>query len=485
MSRDERELGAAAARAAGARRGRGRGALVGGRPRRLRGARAPLRPSRRTRRLALALAGGAVALAIGLSPAGAKVGDLVADVRRDRRAGREAGAALAAGGGRAAGRVPTRRLDGRARTARSGCSATTTTATWSPNGVYVAATNGRELVALEPDGDVRWTYTAPGEVRDPRWAGTAVDTRIAYRSGDDLRVIAGDGSGDTDHLIARDVAPVAPAWRPVGESKLDRGRRRSGRTCSATSTASGTVRTRRRRHRRARADDPATACGSIRALGRAHAATEDRALSPDGSRDSRRSSTSGAATGCSSPGAAAAREVLFSAPRRPHRPDLVAGRPLAAGRLAGGRPVAVHRRRAAPPRGRLRPDLGAVRPRRRRRGPVPARRRLDAAGALSRPAGSVRAERSRDTNICSWPTTRPARGPPARADRARDRVAGGADHRRLGPLARAGRRVRPPQGLGRAPAVARPASGSPGAARSRRARRASTSASRGRCASCR
>jgi hypothetical protein len=78
-------------------------------------------------------------------------------------------------------------------------------------------------VALEPDGDVRWTYTAPGPVRDPRWTGTAVDTRIAYRSGDDLRVIAGDGSADSDHLIARDVAPVAPAWRPAGESKLDPG----------------------------------------------------------------------------------------------------------------------------------------------------------------------------------------------------------------------------------------------------------------------
>ena len=42
--------------------------------------RSPLAPARRTRRLVLALAGGAAALAIGLSPAGAKVGELVREM---------------------------------------------------------------------------------------------------------------------------------------------------------------------------------------------------------------------------------------------------------------------------------------------------------------------------------------------------------------------------------------------------------------------
>ena len=193
---------------------------MGGRPRRLRGARGPPRPSRRTRRLALAVGGGAVALAIGLSPAGAKVADLVGDAvgigepdaKPALRSLPAAGDLLVSSpaGVWVVGDDGAKRLLGDYEDA-----------TWSPNAVYVAATTGRDLVALEPDGDVRWTYTAPGEVRDPRWAGTSVDTRIAYRSGSDLRVIVGDGNGDTDHLIARDVAPVAPAWRPVAESKLD------------------------------------------------------------------------------------------------------------------------------------------------------------------------------------------------------------------------------------------------------------------------
>jgi hypothetical protein len=35
---------------------------------------------------------------------------------------------------------------------------------------------------------------------------------VAYLSGPTLRVIAGDGTAD--HLLASDIAPVAPAWRP-------------------------------------------------------------------------------------------------------------------------------------------------------------------------------------------------------------------------------------------------------------------------------
>ena len=85
-------------------------------------------------------------------------------------------------------------------------------ASWSPFGRYVVATRDNELAALEPDGDVRWTLSRPG-VRDARWGGTAVDTRIAYLSRNELRVVAGDGTGD------RAVGPalaVAPAWRPGG-----------------------------------------------------------------------------------------------------------------------------------------------------------------------------------------------------------------------------------------------------------------------------
>lgn len=84
-------------------------------------------------------------------------------------------------------------------------------ASWSPRGLFVAATGGHQLVALEPNGDVRWTVSRPQPVADARWLpGTGF--RIAYRVGGELRVVGGDGTGD--RLVAKRVAPVAPAWRP-------------------------------------------------------------------------------------------------------------------------------------------------------------------------------------------------------------------------------------------------------------------------------
>jgi hypothetical protein len=85
---------------------------------------------------------------------------------------------------------------------------------WSPFGRFVVAVGAdrRELVALEPGGDVRWSLARPGPVRLPRWSGTETDTRVAYISGRALRVVAGDGT--VDRLLARRVGPVAPAWRP-------------------------------------------------------------------------------------------------------------------------------------------------------------------------------------------------------------------------------------------------------------------------------
>jgi hypothetical protein len=89
-------------------------------------------------------------------------------------------------------------------------------ASWSPRGLFVAATGGHQLIALEPDGDVRWTVSRPQAVADARWLpGTGF--RIAYRVGGGLRVVGGNGEGD--RLVAERVAPVAPAWRP-GEERL-------------------------------------------------------------------------------------------------------------------------------------------------------------------------------------------------------------------------------------------------------------------------
>jgi hypothetical protein len=84
-------------------------------------------------------------------------------------------------------------------------------ASWSPFGRFVVAARANELVALEPDGTVRWSLARP-DVRLPRWGGTRTDTRIAYFSRGDLRVVGGDGKGD--RLLDAGVALRAPEWRP-------------------------------------------------------------------------------------------------------------------------------------------------------------------------------------------------------------------------------------------------------------------------------
>jgi len=183
--------------------------------------RAPAPSPQRTRRALLALAVGAAALAFGLSPAGARVGELVGDVvgigaedaKPQLRSLPAAGELLV----ESEQGVWIVREDGSKRLLGD-----YDQASWSPRGLFVAATLDRELVALEPDGDVRWTIPAPGRVRDPRWGGNELDTRIAYRSDEDLRVVPGDGDQSEDRLIARDVAPQAPAWLPPSpDSKLD------------------------------------------------------------------------------------------------------------------------------------------------------------------------------------------------------------------------------------------------------------------------
>jgi hypothetical protein len=85
-------------------------------------------------------------------------------------------------------------------------------ASFSPSARFVVATRGRRVVALEPDGDPRWSVTRPRPVADARWAPSP-GFRVAYREEDTLRVVAGDGTGD--RLLAENIAEVAPAWQPV------------------------------------------------------------------------------------------------------------------------------------------------------------------------------------------------------------------------------------------------------------------------------
>jgi len=82
-------------------------------------------------------------------------------------------------------------------------------AAWSPRGRFVIAARGPELIAVDLRGRRRWSLAAGGDVRDPRWSPSGY--RVAYRAGDELRVVAGDGTGD------RALGPAgaaAPAWRP-------------------------------------------------------------------------------------------------------------------------------------------------------------------------------------------------------------------------------------------------------------------------------
>jgi dipeptidyl aminopeptidase/acylaminoacyl peptidase len=166
-------------------------------------------------RLAVAFAAVTLLAALLLSPAGAAVRDWVDDAITTSTPRPEPGLAEIPGGGRLLVQSAvgpwvvqpdgSRRLLGDYEEA-----------TWSPRGLFVGAASGRTLSAVEPDGDPRWSITAPARVADPRWSPSGY--RIAYRAGSDLRVVTADGTAD--HLIAETTAPVAPAWAPAGGSQL-------------------------------------------------------------------------------------------------------------------------------------------------------------------------------------------------------------------------------------------------------------------------
>lgn len=87
-------------------------------------------------------------------------------------------------------------------------------ATWSPHGLFVGASKRHQLAALTPKGELRWVLSRPN-VRHARWAPSGF--RIAYLSGINLRVVAGDKTGDRRVDAAEN---VAPAWRAAEEHIL-------------------------------------------------------------------------------------------------------------------------------------------------------------------------------------------------------------------------------------------------------------------------
>lgn len=176
-------------------------------------ARSPARRRVSARRPIVAVAAALVAGAVALSPAGATVGRLITRALGVHHASPALfslpapGRLLVSG----PGGTWTVAADGAAR--RLG---PWTQASWSPHGLYVAVAAGDRLAAVDPRGAPRWTLARPA-IRDPSWY-PPLGYRVAYLSGHELRVVAGDGTGD--HLLAAHVASVAPAWRPTHPFQL-------------------------------------------------------------------------------------------------------------------------------------------------------------------------------------------------------------------------------------------------------------------------
>jgi WD40-like Beta Propeller Repeat len=90
-------------------------------------------------------------------------------------------------------------------------------ATWSPNGLFVGATKGRELFALTPQGEVRWSLVAPRPITSLDWSSDE-GFRIAYVAGRQLWTVAGDSQGPA--VFREAVGSRAVAWRPESDPGL-------------------------------------------------------------------------------------------------------------------------------------------------------------------------------------------------------------------------------------------------------------------------
>jgi RNA polymerase sigma-70 factor (ECF subfamily) len=90
-------------------------------------------------------------------------------------------------------------------------------AAWSPDGAFVVAWRDDELLALDPGEPdfVHWQVAHP-RIASARYSSSGF--RVAYLSGDTLRIVVGNGTEDRE--LSGEAAPVAPAWRPGREEIL-------------------------------------------------------------------------------------------------------------------------------------------------------------------------------------------------------------------------------------------------------------------------
>jgi len=180
----------------------------------------PRRRRSRHRLLALALVAALVPVAAGGAAAAGKPDSAVGQWVRGVLGVGEPGARAALGHVPGGGRLLVQGGDGTWVVSADGAKrrlGTFAGASWSPNGLFVIAWQGRELTALEPDGDVRWSLARPERVALARWA--PVDGfLVAYLAGSELRVVSGNGTDDHRYAAAR--RDVAPAWRPDGTHVL-------------------------------------------------------------------------------------------------------------------------------------------------------------------------------------------------------------------------------------------------------------------------
>lgn len=180
-------------------------------------ARPVARPVRRWGRWLAALAAGAAVVLVSLTPAGADLRGWISDAIDPGSTNPKPSLTALPGGGTVlveseAGATVvnadgSRRFLGRF-----------SAASLSPRARNVAVGDGRTLSAIHTaDGDLRWSLSSGvGRVSDPSWSQD-LGFRVAYVSDGELRIVAGDGTGDRRFAAA---SPVAPAWRGASDRVL-------------------------------------------------------------------------------------------------------------------------------------------------------------------------------------------------------------------------------------------------------------------------